>query len=197
MSQEDLRQTENEEQSSTLNEERESEDTSDFADLFSDEESEEMPTREEYNRLLKGTQKLATELGRLKKQSTQTEVKTEAKQEVRSASPEANPVLKNLYLKANPEAELIWDEVEKEAKMLGKDPFTLYENSSYFKGEAKARADAKSEDMSNISKIGKPSAGRAGTVSFESIDLSNKEHVKYLKEKGLRGKYADWYTGKR
>lgn len=65
----------------------------------------------------------------------------------------SNEVIKSLYFNANPEAKLIWDTVEKEAKNLGKDPFELYESSAYLKGEAQALA----EDGKNETKVSSPS----------------------------------------
>lgn len=170
-------------------EKRESEDTSEDLNLFddSDDSSEDAPvSRKEYENLKKGAQKLATELGRLKKEGvkpTESEVK-----------PEPSSVIKNLYFKANPEAVEIWDEVEKEAKNLGKDPFDLYEGSSYFKGEAKARAEVKAEEEENKAKIARPSSltGKTG-ISFDKIDLNNSDHIKYLKENPKRKEeYNEW-----
>lgn len=154
MTKEDQSLDENEE--STPVEESESEDTSeDLESLFDDDQEdaqEDAPvSRDELKRLEKGIQKLAAEMGR-KKEPKQAEEKTEE-------APKANSVLKSLYLKANPEANLVWDEVESEAKKLGKDPYELYEYSSYFKGEAKAKAEAKRIEEENKTKISKPESG--------------------------------------
>jgi len=177
---------------STLGEERESEEASEFDDLFESEQSDEAPTREEYNRLLKGVKKLASQVGREKKEVK--EIKEVEK--IEPTEQASSPVLKSLYFKANPEAQEIWTEVEKEAKLLGKDPFTLYESSSYFKGEAKARAEAKAEDEVNKTKIGRPSPGMSSNGrSFAHIDLSNKEDIAWLNAKsGRRQEYSAWYA---
>jgi hypothetical protein len=160
-----------ENEQSTLNETRDSEDASkDLESLFADstDDAEAPVSRKEYEDLKKGAQKLATELGRLKK--------TEPKEAVTG-----NSVMKNLYFKANPEAELEWGNVEKTAKELGKDPFELYENSAYLKGEAKAKYEAKLEEEKNKSKIAKPST-QTGS-SQEDITSTKPEDVGKLTSK--------------
>lgn len=173
----------------TLNEERETEDQQDdnFDDIFDNDQEindgDDAPvTREEYNRLVKGVQKLASQKGREKK-----EVKEDTGKKADTASDDVNPVLKNLYLKANPEAETVWDDVVKEAKNLGKDPFELYESSNYFKGEAKARLAQKEEEEANKAKIDRPSTGAnlskkdITSLSQEEVNkLSGKDMLKYL-----------------
>ena len=112
--------------------------------LDEERESEEAPapvTREEFEHLKKGVQKMATDVGREKKPE-----QDKPKDEPTVVETVTNPVIKNLYFKANPEAQEIWDEVTNEATKLGKDPFELYEGSAYFKGEAKARSEAKAEE---------------------------------------------------
>jgi hypothetical protein len=196
MSQEDPRLDEN--GTPTLDQERESEDTADLEALFAeadDRDEDEPVTREEIERWRKGTQKLASELGRLR--AEKSAVKTEGAK-VQESTSGINPVVKNLYFNANPEAREIWEDVEKEAKNLGKDPFDLYENSSYFKGEAKARFAEKSEREENKGKLTKPSGGAYGSTSripFESIDLENPEHAKYLRNNPkIRAEYSKWWS---
>jgi hypothetical protein len=165
MSQEDQQLDEN--GMPTLDETRNSDDNGEsadeFADLFADDGDEDAPvSREEYNRLLKGTKKLATELGRIK--TTKVEKKEEA-----PIAGDVNPVLKSLYFKQNPEAQEVWEEVVREAKSLGKDPFALYEGSSYFKGEAKARFSEKSEQVENKNKLQAPSSNASFGSNMEAI----------------------------
>ena len=164
-------------QDPTLEEERGSEEASkDLDDLFEDDSNddsqEDAPvTREELKRLEKGIQNLASQLGR---QSKEPKERVETKD-----SPSSSSVLKNLYMKANPEAQEVWEDVEKEAKLLGKDPFELYEASSYFKGEAKARIEAKKVEEESRRKIEKPSSDTASTKT--DLDKIKPEDVVKLK----------------
>jgi len=161
----------------TPEEERESpqasEDPSVPDDSQEEQEDEAPVTRKELERLEKGIQKLATNMGRQK-----VEPKEEAK--------EPQSVIKGLYFKANPEAQEIWDEVTNEATKLGKDPFELYEGSTYFKGEAKARFDAKAEEEKNKAKVNKPSSDvefskNIASVKEEDIDkLTPKQKVEWI-----------------
>lgn len=166
-----------ENEKSTLGENAESEDTSDdLNDIFSDidEDADDVDTlKEKIARLEKGIQKLATQKGQEKKEVKETVVEKK-EEEIESG---ASPVLKNLYIKSNPEAEMVWDEVEKEAKALGKDPFELYESSSYFKGEAKSRYDAKTEEETNKSKIDKPSGYTGGSKKFDPSKVAAEDVV--------------------
>jgi hypothetical protein len=160
--------------------ERESDQASeDLESLFEDDsqKDEDAPvTRKELERLEKGIQKLATNMGRQKVEET----KGVAKEEPQS-------VMKSLYFKANPEAQEIWDEVTNEATKLGRDPFELYEGSAYFKGEAKARAEAKAEEEKSKSKVNKPSSDvdfskNIGSIKEEDIDkLTPKQKIEWVK----------------
>lgn len=130
----------------------ESEEATDLENLFANEETPGENPDDKIARLektvsdlKKGVAKAFSQQGRQPKEAK--EVKTEG-----------NSVIKNLYFKANPEAELEWDNVEKTAKELGKDPFELYESSAFLKGEAKAKFEAKIEEEKNKSKIAKPSS---------------------------------------
>ena len=76
-------------------------------------------------------------------------------------------VLETLYVKANPDYAVVKEEVEKEAKESGKDPIELYENSTYFKNEAKARIAEKKETNENKKKITAPT-GVEGSEKSES-----------------------------
>ena len=125
------------------------------------EDSEKVKKLEErLGNIEKGVKKYFSEQGRKKE---------EPKKEKREEIPQTNSVLRTLYFDKFPETKQVWEEVEKEAKLLGKDPFELYESSSYFKGEAKARHNAKIEEEENKSKIAKPSSGTASS----KIELSS------------------------
>lgn len=162
----------------------ESDDASEFEQLFADDSSDDDGKSEvevlkgKLERLEKGVSKFFSEQGR--KKSEQSEKPAASKKEdavLGTVQPSENPVLKALYLNANPEAREIWDEVEAEAKNLGKDPFTLYESSSYFKGEAKARAEAKKTVEESKLKVKQPSA----QVDFaKTVDKIKPEEVATL-----------------
>jgi len=191
MAKENLNPAEEDEQSKPA-EESEPEDAS-LDELFEEEkeekedekEEEEVDTRIEslekkIDALQKGISKAFSEQGRKRKEAEKQET--------------GNTVIKSLFFKANPAAELVWDEVEKEAANLGKDPFELYSNSSYFQGEARAKAEAKQREEQDKSKVERPSeiVGE-GELSFESIDLKNPEHIKWLKSDPKRiGKFNNW-----
>lgn len=197
MPNEDQQLDENEE--STLDEKRDSDDTAEdldsiFADDSDEDNSEKPVTREEYENLKKGAQKLATELGRLKSKDVEKEPREE---ELKKEIPETNSVMKNLYFKANPEAKEVWDEVEREAKKLSKDPFELYEYSSYFKGEASSRAAAKAEEEANKAKISKPSSDvdfskKISSIKEEDVNkLTPEQKVQWIKEQVRKEKDAE------
>jgi len=120
-------------------------------------------------RVKKGVAKFFSEKGKKKPEPSdkQEEKKTEEPTTVPSTG--TSPVMKRLYFDRFPEAKEVWDEVEKEAKALNKDPFDLYESSNYFKGEAKAKAEAKRIEEETKNKIAKPSSD---TGSSSKVDLS-------------------------
>lgn len=156
MTEENLLQEEEVQETTPQTESESSDASEDLESLFADEpkESQEEDPQakikgleDKIARIEKGVSKFFSQKGR--------EAKSEPKVEI----PMTSSVIKNLYFKANPEAQEIWSEVEKTAKQVGKDPFDLYESSAYFKGEAKLRAEAKKADEENKAKISKPSSG--------------------------------------
>ena len=182
-------------QDSTFGEKRESDDASEDLDSSfeddSQEEEDEAPEDEapedkvkrledKIARIEKGVKKLATDRGR-----EQKEKPTEEK--VEKTESNVNPVLKSLYFKANPEAQDIWDEVEKDAKELGKDPFVLYEGSAYYKGEAKTRAEAKAKEEESRKKVNKPSSDsdfskNIAEIKPEDVEkLTPEQKIKWIK----------------
>lgn len=189
MTKEDLHLYENE-QDSTLGEDHDSEEASEFDELFKENDSDDLPTREEYNNLLKGTKKLASELGRLKKergtvQGTGAEKQTPAKEE---STVKFSPVLKRLYEKENPEIQEVWEELVKEVPQ-GQDPIEYYESKKGWQLEAKARYDARTEDEVNKEKIKKPSSGTSFKQDFSNVKteedvakLSHKDRVEFVKK---------------
>ena len=159
---------EEEEQDSTPADGSESQDTS----ASKDDEIAEL--KKEVQRLSKGFAKAFSEKGQEKKEEKETE---------EGGKQETNPVIRSLYFKANPEAELIWDDVEKEANALGKDPFELYESSSYLKGEAKLKAEAKKEKDENGEKVSDPSQKIEGKKK-SSIKLTPQDRA-FMKQHGI------------
>ncbi len=184
MTEETLPQEEEVEETTPQPESESSDASEDLESLFADEPKEtqeEDPQakikslEEKLSRIEKGVSKFFSEKGR------------ETKSQPREAKVETgSSVIKNLYFNANPEAKEIWSEVEKTAKQVGKDPFDLYESSSYFKGEAKARAEAKRVDEENKAKISKPSSDVAFAKNIESVKeedlhkLKPAEKVKWI-----------------
>jgi hypothetical protein len=155
-----------EEDPSKLPDESESEETSDLDEVLEEDSNDRVKELEkEVADLKKGMSKFFSEQGR----------KTEGVKLKEVITPS---VIKSLYFDSKPEAKEIWEEVETTAKQLGKDPFELYESSPYFKGEAKARFEAKAEEEKSKAKITKPST----EVEFEkSIESIKAEDVASLK----------------
>lgn len=185
--------TPTEEVATTPQDGSESEDTS-FDELFgsseddSDEQDATKKLESRLDRIEKGLQKAFSNRGREKQNETPKETPKE------KATP-TSAVMKSLYFKANPEAVEVWDEVEKAAAETGKDPFELYENSSFFKNEAKSKAEAKRVEEENKSRVGAPTGGggASGTIPFDQIDLNNKTHTDWLKADPKRvGDYNEW-----
>jgi hypothetical protein len=160
----------------------ESEDALDELFKSDDDSQEELEDSEKVKKLEerlgnieKGVKKFFSENGRKQKE---TEKQPEPQKEA-SATPAVHSVLKTLYFDKHPEAQDYWEQVEKEAKLLGRDPFELYESSAYLKGEAKARHDAKIEEETNKKKIDTPSNG-TGTPKKNISDVKP-EDVEKLK----------------
>jgi len=166
--------------------ESESEDSEDLENIFEDDSQEEpedkldeiSELKKQVADLTKGMAKAFSDKGR--------ESKVEPKEEKKA---DINSVIKNLYFKANPEAQGIWEEVEKTAKEVGKDPFELYESSAYLKGEAKARAEEKKVEEESKSKISKPSndvdfSEKVSSIKEEDIHkLTPAQKVEWIKAK--------------
>jgi len=115
------------------------------------------------------------------------------KQEVpakKAEAPSVHPVMRSLYFEKHPEVADYWETVEKEADALGKDPFELYESSSFLQGEAKSRYETKKADEEAKTKISKPSEGAGdGSRDLNSVSdgevssLTPAEKLKWLKLK--------------
>lgn len=133
---------ENEE--STLDEERESEE----AEENVDDETDVTKLQEKIANLEKGIQKLATQKGR--------EAKEEPKTGKNSLDSE---IVEELLLTKHPEAELVLDDLKETAEAKGVSILKLFRESKYFQGEAKALSDAKKSEEEAKSKIKQPTNG--------------------------------------
>jgi hypothetical protein len=166
MTDENLRLDENEE--STLNQERESEEADDDLDsLFAedDDSQEEAPiSREEYNRLLKGTKKLATEIGRLKSQPKGGEKETPKKLESNQLDD-----FTEMFYSQIPLAELVKEDLQAvaAAKYNGS-VIKAWKNEKWMQDKASSLENAKKEDEVNKTKVDKPANG---IVSSKKVDI--------------------------
>lgn len=153
----------------------------------SPEGGQETVSVEDFKNLQKGVEKLAESMNSFKKEEQPAEGK-EAKPED-NPKEEAKPapmsnVVRNLYLKENPEFTEVEDEVKEEARQLGVDPIDYYESKQGWKLEAKVRAEARKKEEEAKSSIegsnGKPNIEE--TVDFSKI---KPEQVKSLSPKQM------------
>ena len=168
---------------STLGMESESEESSELDDLFAEEESsDEAPvTREEYNRLLKGVKKLASEQGR---------VKQVVKAEEPAPKQLATDDVSELFFAQIPQAELVSGDLRSIAdKMYDGSILKAWRNESWIQEKAKSLSDAKIRDEENRSRIAKPSNGTSSPrtdfskVKDEDVNkLSSSDKVRWLEE---------------
>lgn len=176
----------------TLDETRESDDGADFDSLFSDDETQEdaPPTREEYNRLLKGTKKLASEIGRLKSQPTKEEEKASPTTTISHQDDDVS----ELFFNQTKEAELVSDDLRTiaESKYNGS-ILKAWKGEGWLREKATALEAAKKEDEVNRSKINAPANGTAASrvdVSKIKPDEVNKltpsQKVEWLNEQVKR-----------
>lgn len=141
---------------------------------------------DDYAKTVKERSKAFSEQGR--------KAKEEKKEEPKSKDTSVSPVIKNLYFKANPEAQSVWDDlVVPEAKRLGKDPFELYETSKYLKGEAKVRFEEAEEKDKNGKKVAKPSSKISGKGGGEA-ELTDADRALLNRRPGLMEKYNKKYN---
>jgi hypothetical protein len=170
MTKEEATLDENEE--STLDENVKSEEAEDdFESLFADDETQEDApvTREEYNRLLKGTQKLATKYGELKSQP-----KEEVKETVKEVKePNQHDDLSELFFAQIPNAELVEDDLKifADAKY-GGSILKAWKGEKTLRDKATSLENAKTQEETNKSKIDSPSNG---IVSSKKVDVRKVE----------------------
>lgn len=148
------------EQDSTLADDRVSEEATDFENLFADDDDsqEDAPvTREEYNRLLKGVKKLASIQGQKKEQPKE---KAESKADVVVYHQDDD--VSELFFAQIPKAELVSEDLKKiaEAKYNGS-ILKAWKGESWIQEKATALEVARTEDEANKEKIRKPAPGTA------------------------------------
>lgn len=175
------------EQDSTLEDDRVSEEATDFENLFADDDDsqEDAPvTREEYNRLLKGVKKLASIQGQKKEQPKD---KAETKADVVVSHQDDD--VSELFFAQIPKAELVSEDLKKiaEAKYSGS-ILKAWKGESWIQEKATALEVARNEDEVNKEKIRKPSSGTAPSrtdvskVKAEDVaSLKPSEKIEWLK----------------
>lgn len=128
--------------------------------------------------------KAFSEKGRKKGDDGQEETKVPKE----TVSP-SNLVLRDLFHDKHPEAKEYWDEVESEAKALGKDPFELYLGSRFLQGEAKARFEEKQGDEDAAGRVGKPFGGKPSSNDAPaSVGKLSSADLALLRRRGLSAK---------
>lgn len=92
----------------------------------------------------------------------------------------------------DPNAVLVLDELKEDAKSSGKSILELWDKSSYYKKEAKARADAKAEEEKSKKDIGTPSRklGKQGKVDYSTVQtdadvakLTPQQRAEFMRQK--------------
>lgn len=185
------------EQDSTLADDRVSEEATDFENLFADDDDsqEDAPvTREEYNRLLKGVKKLASIQGQ-KKEQPREKVKSKADVVVSHQDDDVS----ELFFAQIPKAELVSEDLKKiaEAKYNGS-ILKAWKGESWIQEKATALEVARTEDEANKEKIRKPSSGTAPSrtdvskVKPEDVaSLKPSEKVEWLKRQAELERNSD------
>ena len=175
----------------TLDETRDEEDTTDnLDDLFADadeNDDEEAPvSREEYNRLLKGTQKLATELGRIKSEKKSVPVvKTEVNAPANAPVSQNDDVLE-LFYGQTPNAKLVEAQLKDVAdKLYGGSILKAWKGEEFLREKAEKLSADISEREANKDKLTPPMRGKTGAVNYKSLSaneamkLSDDEYIKW------------------
>jgi len=98
-------------------------------------------------------------------------------------------VIETLYFDSRPEAKLVWKEVEKAARLTGRDPFELYESEEFFKEKAKVLYEEKHGEEENKSKVKDPSfqGGAKKGSGSSKVTLSEADRA-LLRRRGLTEK---------
>lgn len=182
---------------STLEDDRVSEEATDFENLFADDDDsqEDAPvTREEYNRLLKGVKKLASIQGQKKEQPRE---KAESKADVVVSHQDDD--VSELFFAQTPKAELVSEDLKKiaEAKYNGS-ILKAWKGESWIQEKATALEVARTEDEANKEKIRKPSSGTAPSktdvskVKPEDVaSLKPSEKIEWIKRQAELERNSD------
>lgn len=189
---EDQPQDENVEKTTPV-EERDSEEADDdFESLFADDETQEDApvSREEYNRLLKGTKKLATEFGRLKSQPKE-EVKND--EPIKGTLNQGDDV-SELFFAQIPKAELVSDDLKSIAELkYDGSILKAWKGESWLQNKASSLENAKKEEEVSKSKINKPTQGvppsKLDIKKVKPEDVANlkpKEKIAWLKQQAQK-----------
>lgn len=108
----------------------------------------------------------------------------------KKAEEKPSNVIKNLFFNANPEAKEVWDEVEKAAKLTGRDPFDLYTDETFLQEKAKAKFEERKAEEEAKLKVSDPSNGSRPSSSTDWSKLTDEEVADLPTEK--YEKYSQW-----
>lgn len=122
-------------------------------------------------------------------------------EEVKEEDPKPQPkqptkvnVEEELLLSQNPEAKHVLDELRDMAKEKKTDVLSLYRESKYFQGEAKALETEAKEKEESVNKISDPSNKIESKTDFDNVkdwsDLSDKDQVKYFEKQAEEERLA-------
>lgn len=180
-----------ENEKSTLGEERDSNEADDLESLFADDEKQEDApvTREEYNRLLKGVQKLATNQGREKVQP-----KEAVRGTTTNTTSNQGDDVSELFFAQIPKAELVNDDLKSIANAkYGGSILKAWRGESWIQEKASALENAKKEEEVNKSKIKTPTQGVSlskndvlKTKPEDVASLQPKDKIAWIKEQARK-----------
>ncbi len=179
MSKEDLHQDEEDtSKPHVTGSESEDEEDDEFEELLKkiDEDSDEPPTREEFNALKKGVAKYFSDKGREK---AKVEKKEEpAKTTATEAKADETDDLTEMFLEQNPKVELVKEKLDKVAKALyGGSLIKAWRNEPWLREMADSIEQEKSEEAANKAKVGAPSK-TVGTNKVDFKKMTPEEAIK-------------------
>jgi len=158
--------------------ESEDEEDDEFEELLKkiDEDSDEPPTREEFNALKKGVAKYFSDKGREK---AKVEKKEEpAKTTATEAKADETDDLTEMFLEQNPKVELVKEKLDKVAKALyGGSLIKAWRNEPWLREMADSIEQEKSEEAANKAKVGAPSK-TVGTNKVDFKKMTPEEAIK-------------------
>jgi hypothetical protein len=188
-------------------EEEQPETQDELSDLF-DEEQEEAPDEDaialkRLNEITGKTYKSLEDVAKSEKERDKLfalKGKQDAEEDPKPKQPKGNStgitpdVAEELLTVKHPEASEVLNELKEESQRTGKDVLSLFRASTYFQNEAKARYEAKEREEKNGEKVNAPTSFIVGkSISFEKLDLGNKDHTAWLRAKeGRTQAYNEW-----